>query len=203
MKQSPPRLIAITDIAGRGAEATREMALRVCAALPGSVALLLRDKQLGGSERVAWARWLRRVTSQTGQHLLIAERADIGSLVSSDGVHLGETSVSCRDARRLTPEGRTWWMSRAWHDVHRLPDTGLDALLLSPAMAPRKGSAALGRSGLGDGVRLAAGTAVYALGGVSPENARSVLDCGCRGVAVMAAAYESAQDLLAALEIAP
>jgi thiamine monophosphate synthase len=77
-------------------------------------------------------------------------------------------------------------------------------VLLSPVIAPRKGRPALGLEAL-ERCRgsLRPGTQLFALGGVSAETARSCLEHGADGVAVIGAALGAgpARSLLKALGI--
>lgn len=195
-----PRLIAITDAAGRGAAATLEMALAVCDARPGTVAVLLRDKQECARQRIEWGRSLREITAARRQHLIVADRADIALLVNADGVHLGESSVACDRVRRWLLPTRPLWVSRAWHDRGPRQDDA-DALLLAPVIAQRKANAALGVPGLARAVEAASGQPIYALGGIGAASVDAVMSSGCAGVAAIGAAYDEPNALLAALRI--
>ena len=102
-------------------------------------------------------------------------------------------------------------ISRAWHAAtldgaaatEELAD--VDALLVSPLFEPRKGRPALGLGALGVlGEQLRArnrACPLYALGGVSAENAASCLGAGAAGVAAIGAALApDPRPLLNALE---
>jgi len=202
--QAPlPRLIAITDVCGRGLEATLAALQHLCANAPrGSVAVQLRDNALPVARRLEVARTLRRVCSHTGQRLLVNDRADIAALCGADGLHLTENSVSAERIRGL-PGAATWWLSRAWHDPTVPPDRAADALLLSPVLQPRKGSAALGLDVLRAACASAPRHRVYALGGIAPEDIEAILGTGAAGVAVQGALYDQPQALALALERCP
>jgi thiamine monophosphate synthase len=82
----------------------------------------------------------------------------------------------------------------------------VDALLVSPVCAPRKGRAALGLAALGAvGEQLRArnlSCQLYALGGVSAENAAACRTAGAFGVAAIGAALAADPlPLLEALEL--
>ena len=133
---------------------------------------------------------------------------DLALLLEADAVHLGEGSVTASDARRLL--GANMRISRAWHaasldGVDAVSELhAVDALLVSPVLAPRKGRPALGLQPLGVlGEQLRArdlACQLYALGGVSAENAAECLQAGAAGVAAIGAALgPDAAGLLRAL----
>jgi thiamine-phosphate pyrophosphorylase len=207
-----PQLVAITDLTRTGpAQLVARTAELARSTRPGSLAVLLRDHQASARERLALGRELSRILHAAGHELWVADRLDLALLLDADGLHLGEASVTAREARALLGAARR--ISRAWHEpgppseLGQRELDGVDCLLLSPIFEPRKGRAALGVAALGALVgALAAqghGAQVLALGGVSAESARSCLAAGARGVAAIGAAWSSdATELVQALAIA-
>jgi thiamine-phosphate pyrophosphorylase len=205
-----PRLIAITDLSVLAHDAQVERLARLAhAATPGSVALLLRDHSASAKQRLTLGTQLQAVARSSQQELWVADRLDLALLLEADAVHLGEASVSAAAARRLV--GSRMKISRAWHaaslegaaGVDELAD--VDALLVSPVLAPRKGRPALGLaplSVLGEQLRARnQACQLYALGGVSSENAAACLAAGAFGVAAIGAVLgDDALALLGALE---
>ena len=206
-----PRLIAITDASLLPIETLlARLGKLAAAAQAGTVALLLRDHALGAQERLRLGHALQAVARRHGQALWVADRLDLALLLEADAVHLGEGSVTASDARRLLAANLR--ISRAWHaasfdgvdaaaELH-----AVDALLVSPVLAPRKGRPALGVEPLGVlGEQLRArnrACQIYALGGISTENAAACLQAGAVGVAAIGAALSpDAEQLLGALGI--
>ncbi len=200
MRLPHPRLIAITDLQARGADATDAMVATLCAgAPPGTVAVMLRDKELAVRERLAWAHRLRATTRRFGQVLSIAERLDLALLAAADGLHLGESSVSASDVGRFEA-ARGLWLTHAWHSPEGAVDAGAHALLLSPVVEARKGRPALGWDGFRRGVERAGGRAVYALGGARAVDVTHAVEQGGAGIAVIGCAYDDPEALLRALK---
>jgi thiamine-phosphate pyrophosphorylase len=205
-----PRLIAITDASLLPSEPLLgRLGKLATAARPGSVALLLRDHALGARERLRLGRALQAVARTHGQALWVADRLDLALLLEADAVHLGEGSVTARAARSLV--GSDLRISRAWHSgsLEGAPAVdeldAVDALLVSPVFASRKGRPALGLAPLGVlGEQLRArnlACQLYALGGVSAENAADCLKMGAFGVAAIGAALApDAERLLGTLK---
>ena len=191
-----PRLVAITDLSLLDPPTLLSRLRHLAeAAQPGSVALLLRDHGASGRERLALGRELASIARGTGQALWVADRLDLALLLEADGLHLGEASVSTSTARRLW--GAERWLSRAWHGRPDEPRDaaaldGVNALLVSPLLAERKGRPPLGLAALARfREQLAAHTsaiALYALGGVTSENAAACLTAGATGIAAIGAA---------------
>ena len=136
----------------------------------GATQVVLREKDLSRVERVALADELRTFVPL----LLVASDPSVGE----DGVHLAAADPFPVDRPRVV--GRSCH-SRA--DVEQAAREGCDYATVSPifesASKPGYGPA-LGVDALRD-VPLP----VYALGGVDPANARSCIDAGATGVAVM------------------
>ena len=201
------RLVALTDLE-RFPDPTAALS-RLCAlAQPGSVAIVLRDKDAGYQTRLALGQNLRRITREAGQQLLVADRVDLALELEADGVHLPADGLLPSQASRLFPGAL---LSRAHHDALELSESELarlDILLISPAFAERKGRPALGARGLEARSRLLRGRAararLLALGGVDAGNVAQALAAGADGVAAIGAAQEPVQQdaLVAALGIA-
>ncbi|MEY4544179.1 MAG: Thiamine-phosphate diphosphorylase [Pseudomonadota bacterium] len=189
-----PRLIAISD--GERAQTSfwiEQLERLLSGARPGTVAVLLRDRQLPIRERLQLGQCLRQLTQRFGQALLVNDRLDLACLLQADGVHLSEASVTVEDARELArAAARSFWISAACHDPDAFTDGTANALLLSPLLEARKQRPALGLAGLERALaaRSRRSTAlppcaVYALGGVRGQDAGRLLGAGADGVALI------------------
>jgi len=207
-----PRLIVISDAERGGQEAWFDELTRLLSgALPGSVVVLLRDRQLPIRKRLELGGRLRRATHEHGQRLLVSDRLDLAGLLDADGVHLSEASVRVPDARAFAASiGRDWLISAACHAPEQLSGASADALLLSPVLEPRKGRPALGLAGLARALEArqeraaALGSCwLYALGGVTRHQAAALLAAGADGVALIGDLFvpRAAPELLASLGI--
>jgi thiamine-phosphate pyrophosphorylase len=198
MTRLAPVLFAVTDRQRATAEATLERFARLGqAARPGSVAFQLRDGELSARERLHFGRALRAVARATEQLVLVNDRLDLAVLLEADGVHLGEAGVATAEARRLL--GERAFVSRACHDVSRVGSDDADAVLLSPVFEARKGRPALGIGALEAALEARGGRgapAVFALGGVTAENAATCLAAGADGVAAIGAVLHGELDAL-------
>jgi len=205
VRASRPRLVLVTDPAF-GDDVIERCVLAVGAVLPaGGLCVQLRDRsRLKVSLRVFAGR-LRLATRVVGARLIVNGDPRIARDVGADGVHLGRGAGGVRDARSIL---RDAWVSTAAHsddDVRRASDEGADAVLVSPVFATRPPSAsaqakqARGLDALRSARSLARpAMAVYALGGVTAENARACVEAGADGVAVLRALLATADPARAA-----
>ena len=169
-----PRLLVLTD----RTQCTGPMVATVAAAVDaGARAVVLREKDLAGSERARLAGELDAVLAPVGGLLMLAGPGD------GPAVHLA--------AADDLPFPRPALVGRSCHsaaELDRAQAEGCDWVMLSPyAATPSKPGygPALGAAGL---AALLAGRAtprVYALGGVWPDDVAGCLAAGAHGVAVM------------------
>jgi thiamine-phosphate pyrophosphorylase len=201
---NPPVLIAITDTE-RGAFDLWLARLEhlLGAAAPSSVQVMLRDRQLSTRERRALGERLRELTARHAQSFSVNDRLDLAVLLGADAVHLSESSVSVADARAFAKaRGSSWSISRASHDPADAVSSEADALLLAPVAEARKGRPALGIEGVRDAqaglARRSPGAGrcrLYALGGVTADNAAPLVAAGADGVALIGALLDPAGPL--------
>jgi thiamine-phosphate pyrophosphorylase len=157
-------------------------------------AVQLRDKGRDRPGLARFARVLRDQTRASGVALVVNGDAHLAREVGADGVHLGGDAGTVAEARAVA--GREAWISIAAHDdadVQRARDEGADAVLVSPIFqTPGKG-AARGVAALRSARSIvgAAGTVIYALGGIRPESAEPCRQAGADGVAVIRALLEA------------
>ncbi len=191
---SPLRVIAITDTQRAPIDLwLTQLGHLAAAAVPGSVQVLLRDRQLDIRDRQRFGQLLRILTREHGQLLSVSDRLDLAVLLGADAVHLSGASVTVEDARAFGQQHRQkWQITAACHAPDDVARSRADALLLSPIAEPRKGRAALGARGLAaaqaarrDRPAELGPCSVYALGGVTRRNAAELVEAGADGVALI------------------
>jgi thiamine-phosphate pyrophosphorylase len=198
---SPPvwRLPPILVLTDATLTAGRPLTEVIAAAVGGGArAVLLREKHLPRSERSALAGQLTAILAPVGGRLLIASDPTI----CADGLHLA--------AADPVPDPLPPLLGRSCHnaeDLVRAAAEGCTYATLSPvfltASKPGYGPA-LGPVSLG-GHPLP----VWALGGITAANARSCVEAGASGVAVMGSVMRAGDpalvvaDLIAAIGATP
>lgn len=161
------------------------------ARLPAGAGVVYRHFGAAGARRTAQR--LREVTASRGVRLLIGLDAGLAEAVGADGVHLPETALD--RAAALAETHPHWLITGAAHGAEALvPSPGLHASVLSPVFPA--GGASARRPALGPArfraLVLQAARPVYALGGITAENAREMLGsgaCGLAGVGSIRAAF--------------
>lgn len=155
----------------------------------GVRAVQLREKDLSGRALYAQARALREVTRHAGAKLLINDRADIAFAVGADGVHCPENGLPVDAARRFFPEAL---VGASTHSLKRAVEAGTqDAAFvlfgpIFPTPSKMKYDDPKGLEALSI-VAKNAGIPVFAIGGITPENAPLCLEKGAAGVGVISA----------------
>ena len=184
--------MAITDVGTYGIHRVLERARELCAlGRPGSVVVQLRDPAMELRERFELGCELQSTTSRFGQLLAVNDRLDLCTLLGAEVLHLGERSIPPIDARAFLnvhlPGCR---ISVACHDPGQTPPAEVDAVVLSPIIAARKGRDALAMQGLRELRTQQGAWSMVALGGVEASSARACLDAGADGVAAIGAWLE-------------
>jgi thiamine-phosphate pyrophosphorylase len=156
----------------------------------------LREKDLPAASLVAIARKLLQTIDLTASptRLLINSRPDIALATNSHGVHLSSspdelTPTQVRDlyASSNQPAPFITISCHTLDDVHRARIHHVDAILFAPVFEkPLPNQPPLPGQGLDQlhaACVAAAPIPIYALGGVTHENAHSCLEAGAAGVA--------------------
>lgn len=160
-------------------------------ALAGGVkAVQLREKDLGGRDLFDLAEKVRNLCDRYDAALFINDRVDVALAVDAAGVQLGKASLPLETARLLL--GPKKFLGYSIHSVEegqRAERLGADFVLFGPVyFTPSKASfgAPQGLAVLKKSVEILA-LPVYAIGGVTAENANKVQGVGARGVALISA----------------
>ncbi len=163
----------------------------VRAALRGGVtAVQLRDKECSTREFVELAGALKAILAPAGVPLIINDRVDVALASGAAGVHLGQSDMDCRDARRLLgPDAIIGLSVETPEQAGGAASLDIDYLGVSPIFptATKTDTApAWGIEGLAALRRVSKQTLV-AIGGINRENAGAVVRAGADGIAVVSA----------------
>lgn len=195
-----PRLHVVTDRVLAGAD---KLVATVAEAVAGGAgAVHLREKDLSARELLLLATELRAACP--GACLLVNSRVDVALAANADGVQLPADGLPVGTARRMLGAGALIGCS-----VHSPPAAraaaaaGADFLLLGTIFATTsKPGAAPGGLELVATVTEACDVPVVAIGGITVENAGSVIRAGAYGVAVRGALLGASDPRAAARELA-
>ncbi|WP_122090026.1 thiamine phosphate synthase [Halalkalicoccus subterraneus] len=182
-------LVTEADLsAGRS---TREI---VAAAIDGGIdAVQLREKHTTARERYELGMELREQTREAGIDLLVNDRVDIAAAIDADGVHLGTDDLPIDAARSILGHDAVIGRSVSTVEGARAAKaSGADYLGVG-AVFTTTSKADVEATNNGIGVERVAEIAsavdvpVVGIGGVTAENAASVIEAGADGVAVISA----------------
>jgi thiamine-phosphate pyrophosphorylase len=144
----------------------------IASSLPAGFGVIYRH--FGAADREGVAQSLARICTRRGLTFLVAANAELAAKVGADGVHW---------PFRLRHEARRWQTrfalqtvsAHSGRELQRAAGLPVDAVLLSTVFASRSASAgaALGALRFRQLVR-DAGLTVYALGGMTAENAGAI-----------------------------
>jgi thiamine-phosphate pyrophosphorylase len=132
------------------------------------------------------------VFAGSGCRLILNDRADLVELAGFDGVHVGQGDLLPEDARRVV--GTERWVGVSTHNDEQVwiaNQKSADYIAVGPVFATGTKVDAEPVIGL-EGVRRARALTtkpIVAIGGITRENARSVIDAGADSVAVISALY--------------
>jgi thiamine-phosphate pyrophosphorylase len=197
-------LLFITDGFDAGTTEAR-VAAALAALSPGTAAVQLRAKGLGGAALFAAAQRLAGVVRAHGGVLVVNDRVDVARAVGAGGVHLPVSGLPVAVARRLLPAAALVGAS-----THSLAEAeaawrgGADYVTFGPVFATASKAAygaPVGVAALAAAVRAAPGP-VFALGGITDATrAAEVAAVGAR-VACIGAVLGQPDAAAGATEIA-
>ncbi|SUD91204.1 thiamine phosphate synthase [Psychrobacter phenylpyruvicus] len=165
----------------------------VCAAIEGGVSFVqLRDKQADDEQLYQIACELKEAIAGRTP-LVINDRVHIAKKANLDGAHIGQGDLSVTEARQIL--GPDAWLGLSINTLSQLQHAHnhhldqLDYFGLGPVFATNtkpNHARPLGISGLDDLAQASLLPSV-AIGGINLDNARSVYQTHCDGIAVVSA----------------
>ena len=184
-----PKLYAITDRRLSGLSHAGQVE-RLCEG--GARLVQLREKHLSPRELYAEAAEALAVARRWGARLLINDRADLALALEADGVHLGQDDLPPGAARALLGEVAVVGFST--HNAAQAAEAGrlpVDYVAVGPIFqtsSKEKPNPVVGLEGVrGARAAVPAHIPLVAIGGITAESARSVLEAGADSVAVIGA----------------
>ncbi len=182
------RLHVITDVTVQTRYSHEELAEMACAG--GADVVQLRDKMLARDALAITARRVAAVCLQYGVVFVVNDHADIARDVEADGVHVGPSDLSIREARAvLGPLAIVGASTDTLAAAAAAEREGADYLGFGHVFATASKSKATAPVGLEVLARVAqtARIPVIAIGGITEANAASVMAAGAWGIAVIGA----------------
>ena len=202
MNVSPlPRIYAITSRELSGLS-HREQCVRLIA---GGIDLIqIREKSMNSDELFHDVGECVALCHKHGVRILINDRVDIAIASGADGVHLGQTDMEVREARRLMGADKIIGVSTHNEDELRAAlETDADYIAIGPVFGTTTKDNPDPTLGIEEFRRLrqmVSGRPVVAIGGINSTNFRDVLSAGADSVAVIGALYSRDESIEARIQ---
>lgn len=179
------------------------LATAAAAIAGGADCIQLREKSLGARELLARARRLRELCHQRGVLFIMNDRPDLAVLADADGVHLGQTDLPLRDARRILGPDRLIGLST------HTPQQLRDAIAAAPdyiAVGPMFASTTKLQDHLAGPDLLALAVRetqipIVPIGGIAAANAGILIQAGARRLCVCSTVISAADPKQAARQL--
>jgi thiamine-phosphate pyrophosphorylase len=179
-----PRIYPITDVELSGLSHGEQVRLL---SLGGASLIQLREKRMPALEFYEQARAAR----QSGVQLIINDRVDVALAAGASGVHLGQDDLPPEAARKLLgPQAVIGYSTHNVDEAIRATKLPIDYLAIGPIFSTTTKSdtaPVLGLEGLRAVRKAIEDLPLVAIGGITLNNARSVIDAGADSVAVISA----------------
>jgi thiamine-phosphate pyrophosphorylase len=153
----------------------------------GARVMQLRLKDACGRDFLKAAREIAALCQRSGAMLLVNDRIDIAMLAGAAGIHLGQTDIPLRAARKLMGQDRIIGISTASVEQARAAQAGgADYIGFGP-MYPGGAKQIVTGQGLAilREVRAAVGIPIVAIGGITEPTVPDLLAAGADAVAII------------------
>ncbi|MCJ7579202.1 MAG: thiamine phosphate synthase [Candidatus Aminicenantes bacterium] len=174
----------------------------------GADTLQFRQKIGSTREMIAQSCRIKSLCDKAGVSFIVNDRLDVAIAAMADGVHLGQDDFPIPLARKILAEniligGSASTLEEAWRCV----EEGADYVGFGPVFPTSSKADAGPVSGIKK-LKEVVDTCpvpIIAIGGITPENTREVLEAGAAGIAVISAVCcaqdpkEATQNLIKAL----
>jgi thiamine-phosphate pyrophosphorylase len=181
-----PRLYAILD-AGYFPREESLLAAAQSVAAAGVTLLQYRNKSGNARRMLEHARELKRRLGNSVK-LIMNDRTDLALAAGFDGVHVGQDDLSVEGARKVI--GDSVWLGVSTHNPEQIREadrTSADYIAVGPVFGTASKADPDPVIGL-EGVRRARELTrkpLVAIGGITRENCRSVIEAGADSIAVI------------------
>ena len=193
-----PRVYAILDSDLLAARSLEMMPLAAELRAAGITLIQYRNKQGSARTLLRDAALLRELFPSAGNvRLLLNDRPDIALLAGFDGVHVGQDDVPPEDTRSIVGAGA--WIGVSTHNLQQVieaNETSCDYIAYGPIFPTATKSNPDPTVGLANlkAARDHTRKPLVAIGGITRQNCRSVLDAGADSVAVISDLLPASSD---------
>ena len=183
-----PRLYAIIDPAQADGRPTMDIVTQLLAA--GVRLIQFRDKRASSGELYSSAQQIAESVRNAGGLFIVNDRADVARAMDADGVHLGQDDLPVESARTLLgPDKMIGYSTHVLEQVREADRSSADYIAFGPVFSTtskENSGPVVGLEGLREARKITRKPLV-AIGGITLENARAVIEAGADSVAVIGA----------------
>lgn len=163
----------------------------------GATLVQLREKNLSPLDFYLAAIEATQVARESGVKLIINDRVDIAMALDADGVHLGQDDLPPQAARELVgPDMIIGFSTHNLEQVLTATKMPIDYIAIGPIFATSTKESpepAVGLEGLAKARQAAGQIPLVAIGGITSENKKLVLDAGADAIAVISDIWTSSR----------
>jgi thiamine-phosphate pyrophosphorylase len=160
----------------------------------GATLIQLREKRMSPREFLHDAREALTVARSAGVKIIINDRVDVAMVIGADGVHLGQTDMPVKAARRLLGEraivGFSTHNAEQVDDALHLPINYLAFGPVFPTASKENPDPIVGVDLLSEIKSRAGSLPLIAIGGITKERVPAVLIAGADSVATISALFD-------------
>lgn len=156
----------------------------------GLKVLQIREKSVTDEAFIDEASQALEITRRSGAYLIVNDRADIAAQVGADGVHLGQSDMPLKEARKIYGDDLIIGISvKSPEEAKAAEGDGADYIAVNGVFHTdtKKDLGALpGLEGLRK-ISESVSLPVIGIGGINLDNCADVIDAGADGIAVVTA----------------
>ncbi len=188
MRFKIPKIYPITDTRISGISHSEQVSHLIAA---GAKIIQLREKHAAPLDWFADAKKAADLCRKNGVMLIVNDRVDITMAIGADGVHLGQTDLPPDAARRLLGDDAVIGFStHTLEQVRGAIELPIDYIAFGPVFPTTTKidpDEVVGLEMLAQVRKITGRIPLVAIGGITFENARSVLDAGADSLAMIGA----------------
>jgi thiamine-phosphate pyrophosphorylase len=174
-------------------------------AVKGGVTMVqLREKDCSTRDFIQVAIELKERLTAYKVPLIINDRADVVLASGAEGLHIGQSDIPYKTARRLLGHGKIIGLSvENMEQVVGANKLDVDYIGISPVFNTNTKTDTAQPFGL-DGIREVMATTIHpavAIGGINSSNANAIIEAGANGIAVVSAICSAENPREAAFEL--
>src|SRR5262245_7077213 len=184
-----PRLYGILDADVAARAGWRPLDL--CRALleGGARTMQVRAKQLPSGPLLALCEEIVGAATPFGAAIVVNDRPDVARMSAATGVHVGQDDMAPKAVRAIVgPDMIVGWSTHTMEQVAAALSEPVDYIAVGPVFAThtkQTGYDPVGLALIRAAAHRARGIPIVGIGGITLDNARSVLEAGASGVAVI------------------